>query len=211
MIPEPQVYNFVLSSEMSDSILCWGLEKFEVEKPSFAVLLDHTLAVIWKCFTTDGVEPLAINKADIIWALRFLESIDTSRISDTKDLEALIEFFRKTLIALYAMEDERSYLNDTQEMYDSMEENYYKANSTALEEFLSSTVIQEEMKNVKSCEEKTNCSDVELLKRLQELNPMFKSLDDVKTCRVQQKPQEEAQENANLAGNSENPFKDADE
>ena len=203
-IPEPIPYNFILSPEMSDSILCWGLEKFEVEKPSFAVLLDHTLAVIWHCFYLEGCELFCLNKADIMWALRFLEAIDISQITEIKDLETLMDFFRKTLITRYALEDEKSFLNNTKTMYDSMEANY-TSNSSALEEFISSPVVQEEMKHASKCEGPSNCTDVELLERLKLLNPNIKSLDDVKNCLIQSKVPKENFENANLTGSEFNP------
>lgn len=179
VIQEPRLYNFVLSPEMSDSVLCWGLEKFQVAKSNFATLLDHTLAVIWHSFSNDGAELTCMNKADIVWALRFLEAIDTSKITETTDLDALIDFFRKTLITLYALEDETSFLNETKSMYDQIGKNH-KLNSSALEDFLSSVDIQEELQQVKECEPSTNCNDAEFLDRLQRINPEIKSIEDIK-------------------------------
>lgn len=178
---DPQLYNFVLSPELADSVICWDLETLRVRKPSFAVLLDHTLAVIWHAFNLDGAELSCLNKADILWALRFLEAIDTSQISDTTDLDALVEFFRKFLITRYAMEDEKSFSDTNKTIYESISENY-PSSSSALEELLNSFEVREDKKTATMMSnEESKCTDEDLLVTLKKLNPLIQSIDDVKT------------------------------
>jgi hypothetical protein len=181
----PQVYNFVLSPEFSDSVLCWELKNYQVELPTFSVLLDHTLAVIWHVFNNDGVELTNLNKADLSWALRFLEAIDTSQINDTTDLDRLIDYLRKILISRYSMEDEGSILDETQTMLDSIA---VPSSSSALEEFYNSFEVNKDIKREQKLAEKLQdvpkCSDEELLKKLQLLNPLIMSLDDVATLQM---------------------------
>lgn len=181
----PKVYNFALSSELADSVMCWGLDKFKVAMPPFAVLLDHTLAVIWHVFNNEGAELSCLNKADICWALRFLESIDTSSLDVFTDLELLIEYLRKLLIARYALESEEDARIKSVNLYDSIHEPLNS--SLALEEFMSSPEVIEDQKKSPLVTFKTStqnamkCSDDELLKRLKTLNPSIKAIDDVKT------------------------------
>lgn len=178
----PKLYNFALSSEFRDSVLCWKLNKFKVAAPSFPVLLDHTLAVIWLLFKDEGAEISCLNRADITWALRFLESIDTSAMGSATDLELLIEFLRKVLIARYASEDEKDVLNQTTKLYDSIDE---PVHSSALEDFLSLPEVIDESfnlpKTVKIASPPQKCNDDELLLRLRALNPLIKNIDDIKT------------------------------
>lgn len=177
----PQIYSFTLSPELADSIVCWSLNKFNVESPSFGVLLDHTLAVIWHVFDLRGAELHSLNRADIIWALRFLESIETSQASDAADLETLMEYFRKILIAKYSMEEEKSFDTFTT-MYESTD---ISSSSLALDDFLSSSEVMEDLRK-QPIDDKTfdvttkKCSDDEILEQLQKLNPNIRSLDDVK-------------------------------
>lgn len=183
----PQVYNFVLSPEFSDSVLCWELNNYKVELPSFSVLYDHTLAVIWHVFNNDGAELTNLNKADIGWALRFLEAIDTSRINDTTDLDRLMDYLRKILISRLAMEDETSFLDQTQEMLDSIS---VPSSSSALGEFYNSFEVYKDMKKAQKETKKTlqetapKCTDDELLKKIQSINPLIMSLDDVANLKM---------------------------
>lgn len=173
----PRVYSFMLPKDLADSVMCWDLNSFKVERPSFAVLLDHTLGVIWHIFNLDGAELSCMNKADFVWALRFLEAIDTSTAGSTEDFDALVDYLRKILIARYSREDEFEFLDSTMSHLDSIGSNF--PDSSSLEEFLASSQVQEDMKNEKPIEP-TKCTDEDLLKRLKDLNPMIMSLDDVK-------------------------------
>lgn len=85
----PKVYDFVLSKEFSDSILYWGLNNYKVQRPKYSVLLDHTLGVIWHIFNQNGAELITLNKSQLIWALRFLEAIDVSKVPDNTDLQSV--------------------------------------------------------------------------------------------------------------------------
>lgn len=176
----PQVYNFALSAEFSDSVLCWELNNYKVELPNFSVLLDHTLAVIWHVFNNNGVELYSLNKANIGWALRFLEAIDTSLINDTTDLDKIMSFLRKILITRYSMEDERSFLDETQTMLDSIA---VPSSSSALDEFYNSFEVNKDLKKAqkrtKLQQDTPKCTDEDLLKKLQTLNPLILTLDDV--------------------------------
>lgn len=181
----PQVYNFVLSPEFSDSVLCWELNNYRVELPSFSVLLDHTLAVLWHVFNNDGVELYNLNKADIGWALRFLEAIDTSNINDTTDLDKIIDYLRKILISRYSMEDEENFAEETQTMLDSIA---VPSSSSALEEFYNSPEVNKDMKKAqkqtKVQQETPKCTDEDLLKKLKLLNPLITSLDDIVNLKI---------------------------
>ena len=174
----PRVYNFVLTPEFADSVMCWDLKSYKVALPSFSVLLDHTLAVIWHIFNNNGAELLNLNKADIGWALRFLEAIDTNHIKDTSDLEKLKNMMRKVLISRYAMEDEQEFLNKTQQRIDSIAP---PSSSSALEEIYNSFEVHRDFKRQARKIKPTTavCSDEEILKKLKELNPHIQTLNDV--------------------------------
>lgn len=61
----PKVYNFTLSQEFADSAVCWDLNSYKVESPSFNILFDHTIAVIWHVFNKDGAELYCLNRAGL--------------------------------------------------------------------------------------------------------------------------------------------------
>lgn len=174
----PKVYSFMLSPEFGDSVLCWELDHYKVESPSFAVLLDHTLAVVWHLFHIDGAELYTMNKADVSWSLRFLEAIDTSHVADTTDLDALIEFHRKFLVTRNSLEDDNS-----KSMYESIGDSGLSS-SLALDEFLNSADVKEDMER-EAKRPKTivasKCTEAEILEHLKKLNPTIETLDDVKT------------------------------
>lgn len=177
----PKVHNFVLSPELADSILCWELDSYKTECPSFAVLLDHTLAVIWHVFNDDGAELYSLNKADITWALRFIEAIDTARVYDTTDLDLLKECLRKILITRYALEDEQEFTSSNKTLYESISEG--NASSSALEDFLCSDAVMEDMEREKMTQKpaaEPKCTEAELLNCLKKINPNIQSLDDLK-------------------------------
>lgn len=176
----PKLYNFALSKEFADSAVAWNLNSYKVERPSFAVLLDHALAVVWHIFNLNGAELSVLNKTDIAWALRFLEAIDVSQESNTDDFDKLIEYLRKILITRYSMEDEEAFAEENKTMYEKLDDDY--PSSSALEDFMSSAQVREAMKHSKSMRAPTTaptCNDVDLLQRLKELNPKIQTLDDV--------------------------------
>lgn len=178
----PKLYNFSLSKEFADSAVAWNLNSYKVERPSFAVLLDHTLAVVWHVFNLKGAELSVLNKADIAWALRFLEAIDVSQLSNTDDFDKLAEYLRKTLITRYSMEDEQTFAAANKTMCEQIDDEY--PTSSALEDFLNSAQVREDMELSKSMRISTTvtpkCNDVDLLQRLKELNPTIRTLDDVR-------------------------------
>lgn len=179
----PKVYNFALSPELADSILWWNLRSFKVEQPSFSVLFDHTLAVIWHVFNEDGAELYCLNKVDILWALRFLEAIDTTKISatDTVDINGLIAYFRKILIIRYSMEDENVVAENEKSMQDSIADNYQS--SSALEEYLTADEISFDKRyatQIPGTSVQVKCTDDEILQRLKEWNPNIQTIEDVK-------------------------------
>lgn len=178
----PKVYSFVLSPEFGESLMCWELDSYEVASPGFAVLLDHTLAVIWHAFHIDGAELYTLNKADLCWALRFLEAIDTSQAGDTTDLDALIDFLRKTLVTRNSMDDEKLFVENNKTMYDSIADSGFST-SLALDEFLNSAEVKQDMR-LEAMRPKTNvetkCTEAQILEHLKKLNPLIQALDDVK-------------------------------
>lgn len=179
----PKVYSFMLSPEFGDSVMCWELDNYKVESPSFAVLLDHTLAVVWHLFHIDGAELYTLNKADVSWSLRFLEAIDTSHVGDTTDLDALIDFHRKFLVTRNSLEDEKSLADSSKSMYESIGDSGLSS-SLALDELLNSADVKEDMER-EAKRPKTivasKCTEAEILEHLKKLNPTIETLDDVKT------------------------------
>lgn len=177
----PKIYNFVLSRELADSVLAWNLKSYKVKQPSSAVLFDHTLALVWHVFALNGAELSVFNKADIAWALCFLKAIDVSQVPSTEDYEKLVEYLRKILITRYSMESEASFAEKNKTMYEKLDDDY--PSSSALEDFMSSVQVQEDMALCKSRGTFTatslKCNDVDLLERLKELNPNIQTLDDV--------------------------------
>lgn len=173
----PKVYNFTLASKLADSILSWELDSYDVNCPPFQILLDHTYAVIWHMFDDDGNELANLNKSDISWALKLLESIDTSDSdeNDTKDLHALMNFMRKLLISRYAFEDEKQHSIDSQTFHESIKSDLASSTSFALDEYLNDPDVLEDSGKALPIEammlqevevEREKCTKSELLERL---------------------------------------------
>lgn len=176
-----RVYNFALPQEYVDSFLYWNLNSYEVACPNSAVLLDHTLAVIWHIFSDDGAELYNFNRADITWALRFLESIDTKDAGDTSDLNQLIKLLRNILITRYSMEDENSMMSETQ-MTDSIV-NDFDSSSFSMDEYSNCPEVQEDIgrsisNHTMAAASETKCTKIEMIQRLKNLqdNSMLMTL-----------------------------------
>ncbi|KAG5674904.1 hypothetical protein PVAND_004849 [Polypedilum vanderplanki] len=174
----PQVYNFTLSREFADAVLNLDLNCYEVNCPSYQVLLDHTLAVIFHCFNDEGNELLNLNKSDILWALKFLEAIDTKECeaNDTKDLDALITFMKKLLISRYSIENEKEVSIVNQTFHDSIKHD--TTSSFALDEFFENPdvyadkgkpLLDDEQKENEDIEEPSACTTAEVIKYLKKL------------------------------------------
>lgn len=167
----PRVYNFTLSQEYVDSFLYWDLNSYEVSCPNSSVLLDHTLAVIWHIFNDEGSEMMNLNRADITWAMRFLESIDTKDAGDTSDLNNLIKILRKMLIKRYSMEDEASFLDESKNLTDSILPDF-ESSSFSMDEYLNCQEVQEDIGksiSIHMMASETKCTKAELLQRLKDL------------------------------------------
>lgn len=183
----PRVYNFSLSEEFAESCLSWNLSTFKVANPSFAVLLDHALAVIWHSFANAGREQLSLNRSDIAWTLKFLEAIDLTNVGDTIDLDALKTYMRKMLISRYSL-DEDDDVNDVEDASEALVSTTVGAvdeTDSSISEYLNFSEVIDEMRllesedNDKQQQKNSVCTDEELLKRLQRMNPAIKTLDDV--------------------------------
>lgn len=137
----PRVYNFVIPDDYAESLYTWGLNSYEVECPSPSVLLDHSMAVIWNLFNDNGSGANNLNRSELVWALNFLDSIDTTNVADPTVFNEIISVLRKYTTARYAQEDEESILNETQSFLDkSIAE--HDTSSFCLEEFYSFPEVQ---------------------------------------------------------------------
>lgn len=83
----PKLFKFVLPKDFSDSALIWDLKNYMAQVPSYATLFSHTFAVVWHLFSTDGAELTCFDRADLGWALAFLEAIDTTSLDDVSFLD----------------------------------------------------------------------------------------------------------------------------
>lgn len=83
----PKLYKFVLPQEFSESALIWNLKDYKAKVPSYSTLLSHTFALVWHLFNMEGAELICIDRADITWALAFLEAIDTTSLGDVSFLD----------------------------------------------------------------------------------------------------------------------------
>lgn len=167
----PRVYNFALPQEYVDSFLYWELNSYEVSCPNSSVLLDHTLAVIWHIFKDERVELLNLNRADISWALRFLESIDTKDAGERGDLICLINLMRKVLIKRYSMEDEVSFSNESKHLTDSILPDF-DTSSFSMDEYLNCPEVQEDIGksiSIHTMASESKCSKADMLQRLKDL------------------------------------------
>lgn len=176
----PRVYNFVLPEEYAESFLYWDLKTYEVSCPNSSVLLDHTLAIIWHIFNNNGAEILSLNRADIAWALRFLESIDTKDAGDTTDLNQLIKLLRNLLITRYAMEDEKSMLNQTKTMASTIG-NDFESSSLSMDEYLNCTEVQEDIGKAISTHTiatEVKCTKAEMIQMLKNLKENSTTFDE---------------------------------
>lgn len=176
----PKVYNFSLSEEFADSCLSWSLETFKVENPSFAILLDHALGVIWHIFAHNGREMIALNRVDVAWTMKFLEAIDLTNVGDTTDLDALKTYMRKLLISRYSFDNDTDD-GTTLESTTADEDVNDSTTFSSLYEYLNFSEVIDEMRRVKSedNDKKRICTDEQILERLRSLNPSIKTLDDV--------------------------------
>lgn len=96
-------YDFCIDSEELewDDFDATGIR---VETPDYAILLDHTIGVIWKLFNKDSdIKPL--DHFHLIWALKFLEGIKPSRGYVTKDVDLLKILIRNLLVHEFAGSD----------------------------------------------------------------------------------------------------------
>ncbi|CAG9797596.1 unnamed protein product [Chironomus riparius] len=164
----PQVYNFSLPSNMTESIMNWQLDTYEVKSPTYPILLDHTLAVIWHLFADNGNELSTLNNSDILWALRFLESIDTKDAGDTTDLDGAIKFMRKLLISRYAVEDEEDVTTKNQTFLDTIK-TADDTMSLSYDEYLNCPEVLADEGKVLSLEKMAvdvKCTKAEIVERL---------------------------------------------
>lgn len=190
----PKVYNFSLSEEFAESCLSWDLRTFKVENPSFAILLDHTLAVIWHIFAHNGRELSSLDRAAIAWVLKFLEAIDLTNVGDTADLDALKAYMRNLLMIRYSVDNvddnEKAKLNEAN--LDGSRQPLDSTMFLALDEYLNCAEVIEDLKKLENEErqvKKSVCSDEQVLQRLQLLNPSIKTLDDVSKLMIQVEPE----------------------
>ncbi|CAO1301746.1 unnamed protein product [Diamesa serratosioi] len=166
----PKIFRFCLPMDFAESILCWNLHNFDVVSPSYPVLLNHTIGVLWYLFEESNNINLLV-KSDITWALRFLEQINTSRMSDTRDLKTLIHYLRNVLTVKYASEDETK--------VEELETTFIDKNTSELpyshsiQEYDNSFDVQQMLKDEENrVEENTHielCGNKELIRRLREL------------------------------------------
>lgn len=179
----PRVYNFVLPDCYAESFFAWELNSFEAICPNSAVLLDHTLAVIWHIFAIGNFELSVLDKADITWALRFLESIDTKDAGDTTILEGLIKLLRHILLIRYAIEDEKSMLSKTQTFFNSFQDDL-DSSSLSVEEYFSFSEVQEDLgktTSLVSLSPSSKCTKAEVTEELKNLakNSPFMSVQEL--------------------------------
>jgi hypothetical protein len=168
----PHVYNFVLPSGYAESFNFWNLNSFEAVCPSAVILLDHTLAVIWHIFASDSAELTNLNRADIMWALRFLESIDTKDAGDTTALTGLIKLLRHILITRYAADDEKSMMNQTKTFLDLIQpDSDMNSSSMSVEEYLSCPEVQVDLGKAASIASipPSKCTKAEMTQELKNL------------------------------------------
>lgn len=167
----PRTYNFELPGDYVESFCYWDLNSYEVACPNSSTLLDHTLAVIWHIFNDDGVELYNLNRADVSWALKFLESIDTKDAGDTSDLEQLIKLLRNFLITRYAMEDESFFTKQNETILESINQDL-DSTSYSLDEYMNSPEVQEDIgKSISlvTMSSETKCTKAEMLQKLKGL------------------------------------------
>lgn len=168
---EPKISRFCLPMDFAESVLIWKLNSYDVVTPSYPVLLNHTIGVLWYLFEDpNNINSLA--KADISWALRFIEQINSTRIADTRDLKCMIQYLRNALTWKYANEDE----NQVEELENTfIEKNLTQLPfSHSLSEYDSCLEVQEMLKDEKAESLKQiltiePCNNQELIRRLKEL------------------------------------------
>ena len=168
---EPKISRFCLPMDFAESILIWKLNSYEVVTPSYPVLLNHTIGVLWYLFE----DPNNINslvKADISWALRFIEQINSTRIADTRDLKCMTQYLRNALTWKYANEDE----NQVEELEKTfIEKNLTEIpHSHSLSEYDTCLEVQEMLKDELADSMRTvikfeSCNNQELVRRIKEL------------------------------------------
>lgn len=183
---KPKIGRFCLPMDFAESIMIWKLHNYEVVTPSYPLLLNHTIGVLWYLFENPKNVKVLV-KADISWALRFLEQINTTRMSDTRDLKFMIQYLRNALTWKFAREDE----NKVEEQESTfIEYNQIELpNSTSLMEYDSCLEVQEmireeeekgeRMKSIRPIEPCNNQELVRRLKELQSVQPSDRKLETI--------------------------------
>lgn len=180
---DPRVYNFVVPDEYAESFFTWGLNSYEVTSPSPVVLFDHAIAVIWNLFNDNGSGAVNLNRSELVWALKFLESIDTTNVANPTTFNGILSVLRDFVTARYAHEDENSILNATKSFLDkSIDE--HDMSSLCLEEYFSFPEVQADQSqkvSIVSIPDTAKCTKADLTNELKDFikkNPQ-KTIDDL--------------------------------
>lgn len=170
---KPKIGRFCLPMDFAESIMIWKLHNYEVVTPSYPLLLNHTIGVLWYLFENPKNVTVLV-KADISWALRFLEQINTTRMSDTRDLKCMIQYLRNALTWKFAREDEKK-VEEQESTFIEFNQTEIP-NSTSLMEYDSCLEVQEMLREEDEKEQHTQsfrptepCNNQELVRRLKEL------------------------------------------
>lgn len=131
----PKVYRFRFSPALNDCMTMWGLEEMNAVAPSFTNLMDHTIAVIYYLFHENGKHLGRLTIADLMWALKFIEALDNTRISELDDQVFFTTYIRTVISLKYALLDEKEYADLTSTVLDISIKNTSKFFSQTVEDY----------------------------------------------------------------------------
>lgn len=93
----------------------------KIATPNYPQLLDHTLGVVFSCFSNQGAESFQLSSEQLNWATKFIEG---HRSEQSPDLKCLANYLRQISIALTAEESLASNSNEVANETDSSSERH---------------------------------------------------------------------------------------
>jgi hypothetical protein len=149
------------------------LSEYEANCPSFDVLADHTIAVMYHLHSSNGIGINNLRTSDILWAYKFLESIESPTNDNASFHSEFLTTLRKLLIERYADEDLEKIDASNKTMIDEIQEPFLSS-SISFDEYLKYDEVRqdeeiEEFKNDDEIEDENRCSKDEIMQALKKI------------------------------------------
>ena len=93
-------YNFQPPKQLNDE----NFENCRVTCPPYHVLVDHTLGVVWNCFSNKRKDIGKMRSSQVIWALKFIESAVDNKTKIGSEMRLLIDYLTDISLDMIAQE-----------------------------------------------------------------------------------------------------------